>query len=289
MPLLSIGDLRIDCVEEFCGPTVDIGSFLTGLPEDAVERNLDWLVPTYLEAGTRRMVVSVLSWVVRTQRHTILIDTCFGNFKALPDFGGNWDTPWLERLGALGLRPEDIDYVMCTHMHADHVGWNTRLIDGRWVPTFPNARYLFGRREHEHWSKAPRSDGGADVGYRDGVLPCIEAGLAEFVDDGYEIGRELVAVDAPGHTPGHMVVRARSRDQGGIFLGDALHAPLQIRYPHVNSVVCDDPALAHRTRVSLLEECAEHGHYVMPAHFPKPYFGRVTRDGNGFAFRSGAT
>jgi glyoxylase-like metal-dependent hydrolase (beta-lactamase superfamily II) len=177
-----VGDLRIDRVEEMEKPLVKLRDLLPDLPEDAMERHAHWLFPGFEYPATGLSIMAEHSWVVRTRHHVVLIDTCWGNAKPRPGVGDRLDTPWLERLTRLGLRPEDIDIVMCTHLHADHVGWNTRLVDGRWVPTFPNARYLFGRREYDHWRNQPGAAFGNDAAFQDSILPCVEAGLAELVD-----------------------------------------------------------------------------------------------------------
>jgi glyoxylase-like metal-dependent hydrolase (beta-lactamase superfamily II) len=178
---------------------------------------------------------------------------------------------------------------MCTHLHADHVGWNTRLRDGRWVPTFPNARYLFARREYEHWS--PDIGGAEGLGqegvYEDSILPCVEAGLVTLVDDGYVLDDAPQVEPAPGHPAGNSVVRARDRDKIGLFTGDCMHTPLQIACPEVNSIVCDDPVQARTTRRRILAEAAEYGHLLIPAHFPCPYVGRVSAQGDAFKYHPG--
>lgn len=282
----SIGDLTIHRVDELCEPVFPIEMFIHGLPADAVTSNLDWLAPDFIEVKTMNAIMSDHSWVVKTGRHNILIDSCWGNNKPRPDYGGNLNTSWLDRLAAHGLQPEDIDYVMCTHLHADHVGWNTRLIDGRWVPTFPNARYLFGRTDFEYWSNASNVQYGHDLAFEDSVLPCVEAGLAELVDDGYAVDEMFVMEDAPGHTVGHMIIRAQSKGQTGVFSGDVFHAPIQLPYPDCNSVACGLPEQAKATRRALLDHCAEHGHVLFTAHFPPPSCGTVSRKGDGFRFNA---
>ena len=146
----------------------------------------------------------------------------------------------------MGVQPESVDIVFCTHLHVDHVGWNTLLRDGRCVPTFPNARYLAGRREFEYWQQQNREPGGDAVqlpGFRDSVLPILEAGQLELVEDGYELGRGLALLPLPGHTPGRLGVRAEGAVPA-IFCGDAIHSPLQVLDPALSTGVCIDPAEA---------------------------------------------
>ena len=289
MTNLRIGNLEVQRVEEFCGAFVRPDEFLTGVPEGALERHRAWLEPACVDPATGRMVTSVHSWVVRTERHTVLIDTCYGNHKSRPDLplADQLNTPWLERLAATGVDPASVDFVMCTHLHADHVGWNTRLQDGRWVPTFPNARYVMSQVELAHWQKnAASAEGWGQRGvFEDSVLPCLEAGQIEAVCNGYTLDDQLTVEAAPGHTPGHCIVRAYSRGHTGLFTGDCMHSPLQIAHPDVNSVACEDPEAARRTRWRILHECAEHGHLLLPTHFPPPHVCKVEADGDAFRYR----
>jgi glyoxylase-like metal-dependent hydrolase (beta-lactamase superfamily II) len=288
MPILTIGDMQVQRVEEFCGPSIPADFLLTDIPEDALETHGSWLFPKIIHPETRCLVTSVHSWIVRTRHHNILIDGCYGNDKPRPGLpvGNMMQTDWLDRLAACGLQPKDIDFVMCTHMHADHVGWNTRLIDGRWVPTFPNARYLFSRREYEHWN--PQGENATSYGqdnvFNDSVLPCMEAGLVTFVEEGHTVDDQLTIESAIGHTVANTIIRATSAGKTGLFTGDCLHSPLQIIYPNVNSVVCELPEEARATRWRILEEAAEHGHIMLPAHFPPPFVCKVGRDSSGFRY-----
>jgi glyoxylase-like metal-dependent hydrolase (beta-lactamase superfamily II) len=289
MNSVNIGALQIHRVEELCGAFVTPEQFLTGLPEDAIARHRDWLLPTCIDAATGCMVTSVHTWVVRTAHHTVLIDTCNGNNKSRPDLPvvNQLHTPWLDRLSATGVDPASVDFVMCTHLHADHVGWNTQLKDGRWVPTFPNARYVVSQTELAHWERnAATADGWGQRGvFEDSVLPCIEAGQLETVSDGFALDDQLTVEAALGHTPGNCIVRARSKGRTGLFTGDCMHSPLQIAYPDVNSVACEDQQEARRTRWRILSECAEHGHLLLPAHFPPPFVCQVEADGDAFRYR----
>ncbi|WP_432013631.1 MBL fold metallo-hydrolase [Streptomyces cucumeris] len=229
------------------------------------------------------MVISDHTWVVRTPRATVLIDTCWGNDKPRPGFGGNLDTPWLRLLEELGVTPDDVDIVVCTHLHSDHVGWNTRLVDGKWIPTFPKARYVVPRAEFEYWQKAGRSEFGHDAAFVDSVLPCVEAGQVDLVEPGYVIDGCLTVEAAPGHTVGQVIVRAESLGERAVFAADAIHVPLQLAYPDSNSIACDDPEAARRTRWRLLEECAKTGDLLISNHFPAPYYGTIKRAGDAFA------
>ena len=185
---------------------------------DVLERHLDWLAPDHYSPQHDRFVTSVHSWLIRLDGLTILIDTCGGNHKDRP-----WtqrfhqlDTPYLQRLRAAGAAPEDIDMVLCTHLHADHVGWNTMLRDGRWVPTFPNAKYLFSRTDDAYWDVRKNPAMAADprhMAYEDSVLPVVQSGQAVLVDDGYDVTSKLSVEAAPGHSPGHVLFKLADEGQ----------------------------------------------------------------------------
>jgi glyoxylase-like metal-dependent hydrolase (beta-lactamase superfamily II) len=277
----TLGEFQIDRVEEMSGPLFP-PSFLPGLPEDALAREAHWLVPKHFDEHSGNLVNSDHSWVLRTGRHTILIDSCVGNYKNLPTYElfNNLETPYLERLASIGLSPDDIDFVMCTHLHVDHVGWNTRLENGIWVPTFRRARYLIGRHEYDVAERAianGENENDRPV-FNESVLPVVEAGLVEYVDDGFQIDQGVVVHAAPGHTEGHMVVHAKSNGSSGIFCGDVIHHPLQLRYPHINSMACRDPEQAANTRRAVLTDCAEHDRLLMPVHFAGSSCGHVRHD-----------
>jgi glyoxylase-like metal-dependent hydrolase (beta-lactamase superfamily II) len=285
--MIAIGELQIDRVEEICGAFLGMDEFLDGVPREVLARDPAWRARHGVDS-TGKLVTSVHSWIVRTKHHVILIDTCLGNDKDRGEgnAGHRLQLNWLNRLRAKGLRPEDVDFVMCTHLHTDHVGWNTRLIDGRWVPTFPNARYIFSRTEYEHWHPEIGASNFLDQGvaFLDSVLPCVEAGQADIVEEGYSIDDHLMLEGAPGHTPGTCIIRASSAGSVGLFVGDCMHSPIQVAYPDVNSVACEIPDQARDTRRRLLSECAEHGHMILPAHFPPPFAGHVNRAGEAFEY-----
>ncbi|HSH07118.1 MAG TPA: MBL fold metallo-hydrolase, partial [Burkholderiales bacterium] len=178
-----------------------------------------------------------------------------------------------------GVAPEDIDTVMCTHLHVDHCGWNTRLVDGRWVPTFPNARYLFARPEYE------ASAAGNSVVFRESVLPVMEAGQAVLVELDYEIEHGIHFEPTVGHTPGHVAVALASQGARGVMSGDLIHSPLQLAFPEWSPRADWDRALSAQTRRRFLEQHADSDTLVMTAHFPQPSMGQVVSAGNAFRFR----
>ncbi len=285
-----VGSVTVSRVPEQLGPNaVAPHLFFPDLDRAVLDRHRDWLVPTYYSPEQDRLISSIHSWLIRSGRHTILLDCCAGNHKERP-----WNprfhrlnTPYLARLAEVGVAPEDVDIVLCTHLHADHIGWNTMLVDGRWVPTFPNARYLFSRIENDFWrSKSTQTGGdpGRAIAYEDSVLPVIAAGQAVLLDGVHAIEDGLVIEPAPGHTPGHVVLKlAADRGRPALFCGDVIHHPIQLYQPHWNSAFCELADDARATRRAVLDYCADHRALLFPTHFAAPYVAGVRREGQAFA------
>ena len=288
MTTRRIGDTTVTRVYEQMGPGFPAARMLPGWDPEILKEHGSWLSPNFYEAATGKFISSIHSWVIKTRHHTILVDTCCGNGKDRPGFERfhMLDTPYLDRLRAAGVAPEQVDYVMCTHLHVDHVGWNTRLLDGRWVPTFPNAKYVFSRVEADYWDPAKNKDlapAQAAI-FIDSVLPVIAAGQAQVVEMTGQLGDGLLIEPAPGHAPGHVVLRLLSGGDEGIFIGDVMHHPIQVYRPEWSSGFCADPKLAEVSRRRVLEQCCETGALVFPAHFGAPHVGRVRRAGAGYRF-----
>ena len=283
----QLGEIRIDRVLEFEKPLLAPAVlYPTSTPED-VERHRHWLEPTLLNPGSGLLVLAMHSLLIRTPRAKILVDTCSGNHKPRPGkpryHEQNW--PYLERLSQFGVSPEEIDFVLCTHLHVDHVGWNTRLLDGRWVPTFPNAKYMFGRQEWDFWQKRYGSpDFTDDPYYLDSIHPVIEAGQAVFVEGDFAFGDDVWLEPSPGHTPGHLCVHVRGGGTHAVMSGDIMHHALQCAEPQLSSCFCVDAEASRRTRTAFLERHADTPTLVMPAHFPTPTAGRIVRAGSAFRF-----
>jgi glyoxylase-like metal-dependent hydrolase (beta-lactamase superfamily II) len=244
--------------------------------------------PRLVDPATGHLVFSFHSFVIRTGHHTILIDTCLGNDKerpTRPQFH-RLRSGYLADLTAIGVGPETVDYVMCTHLHWDHVGWNTRLDNGRWVPTFPNARYVMARREYDHWHAVQQrgEDSPHRLAFEDSVLPVVASGQGQLVDEDFALEDGLWFEAAPGHTPGNIVIHARSRDDRALFSGDVLHHQLQLAKPEWSTLACTDGDLSRRTRIRLIEEHAERGTRLLPAHFPAPTAGRIIRHGSAYRY-----
>ena len=287
----QIGSFRVDRVLEFEAPFFALDFLLPGATPDLIHDNADWLKPHFVDPADDKLILSFQSFVLRTGRHTILIDTCAGNDKERPE-RPNWHRqkrPYLDRMRALGVEPEAIDFVFCTHLHADHVGWNTKLEDGRWVPTFPNARYIFARREYEHWEKVHReivATGGEPLShgsFADSVLPVVEARRAVFVESDHEIEAGVFLEPAYGHTPGNCLLHAKSGGAHAVFIGDVMHTAAQLGNPALSSRFCSDPAESARTRRAIIERHAETDAVLLACHFPTPVAGRIRRNRSAFA------
>ena len=287
----QIGPATVTRVEEVLERGFDPAQALPGFDPALFERYPILAGPDYFDRASGKLMSSIQSWLIRLDGKTILVDTCSGNGKAraLPVFQRfhMLDLPYLDNLAKAGVRPEDVDIVFNTHLHIDHVGWNTRREGDRWVPTFPNARYLFGRAEYEHWTTGPgpsRMPQNIDV-IADSVLPIVETGRAEFVDPGDVIAPGLMVEAAPGHTAAQLNLRYTAPD-GESFLvsADVMNQPIQIYAPEINSWFCEEPEVARATRRRVLESCADTGALLLPTHFGYPHAGYVRRDGDGFRF-----
>ncbi len=276
-----IGDVTITRVVE--SESAWDGTFV--LPDavaDSVKR-IGWLRPHFAdELGKIRMSIHAL--VVESDGRKIIVDTCVGNDKdrKLVPAWHRLKGPFLSDLAAAGFARDSIDGVICTHLHVDHVGWNTMLEGGRWVPTFPKARYLISRREWEHWTQLEEPDFRGPV--EDSVRPVLDAGLVDWVEPDARITDEVRLEPTPGHTPGHVSVRISSRGEEAVITGDLMHHPIQCANPHWASAFDSDPDEARRTRRSFLERYADRPVLVFGTHFATPAAGRIVRDGDAWRF-----
>jgi glyoxylase-like metal-dependent hydrolase (beta-lactamase superfamily II) len=282
---IRIGRLHVGAVVETAGPTRPTWLFPAATPE-ALARHRAWLAPHFLDEEGR-LLQSVHAFVVKAPDLTVLVDTCIGNDK---DRGGRRPfhmlrTGFLDDLRAAGVAPESVDVVICTHLHVDHVGWNTRLDNGRWVPTFPRARYLFAQREWEHW--AGEGDEGTKRIMVDSVAPVLDAGLAQLVEMDHRVTDEIWLEPTPGHTPGHVSVRLASDGAEAVVTGDLMHHPVQVAEPAWQSAFDSDPAEARRTRRAFCARYADRPVTVLGTHFHHPTAGRIVSDGEAWRFAVG--
>lgn len=284
----TIGDVMISRVVE--GETeFDIPALFPKATIDDIQR-LTWLRPHFVTAESRG-ILSVHGLVVDTPTTRIIVDTCVGNDK---DRGSwlhyaNLKSSFLTDLEGAGYARESFDIVLCTHMHVDHVGWNTMLVDGEWVPTFPNARYLLNRREFDYWSarNEDQSTGGFDevqrLTFADSLHPVLEAGLVDLVDDDYQVCDEVKLIPTPGHSPGHVSVQIESRGERAMITGDMAHHPCQLAHPDWSIPRIDfDGEQGTETRCRVFAEVADEPVLVIGTHWAGETAGMVKRDGNAF-------
>jgi glyoxylase-like metal-dependent hydrolase (beta-lactamase superfamily II) len=286
-PFIDLGSAQIYRLEECIDTSFLAHTFFPQFSPEQLNGLPSWLLPHHYQPGTGALVLSMHSWIVKTARHTVLIDACIGNDKErMPR--AHWhhrQGDFLQRLAGLGFHPHDIDLVMCTHMHADHVGWNTVLKDGRWVPTFPKAQYLFSQREYEHASIFEHPNPIMRQAFNDSVLPVVESGQALMIQDGHEVDDMFSVQLAPGHTPGNAMLRLHTPAQQALFVGDVIHHPLQVYHPELSTVACLDPQASHQSRLRMLHHCCEHHALMLPAHFAAPHGGFIEERPSGLGLR----
>lgn len=275
----TIGRVEITRVVEL----ETVGSTRFILPQasnDAIQK-LPWLIPHFAtEEG--RLKMSIHSLLVKTPGRRIVVDTGLGNDKQgrnIPIWN-NRTTPFPEMMTAAGFAPDSVDTVLCTHLHVDHVGWNTRLVDGQWVPTFPNARYVFGRTEYEHW-RDHSTEPDKQAVFDDSVKPIVDAGRADLIPSDHRLCEEISMIPTPGHSPGHISVLIQSDGEQALLTGDVAHHPCQMAHLDWSSTVDSDQAQSAATRRELFARFADTPTLVIGGHFSA---GHIRRDGDAFRF-----
>ena len=275
-----IGDVRITKIVEI--EALGGMSFILPQAQPEAVKPLSWMVPHFMnEEG--KLIASVHALVVETPTLTVVVDTCIGNDKErMPN--KNWhkmQTRFLEDFRAAGFDPEKIDAVLCTHLHVDHVGWNTYWDGAAWKPTFPNARYLMAKSEFEYWERHEDAVTPHQV-FLDSVAPVVEAGLVDLVETTHVVCPEVSLVPTLGHTPGHVSVRIQSQGEEALITGDFLHHPCQMAHPEWASAVDYDADASTATRWRMLEAYAGTDNLLIGTHFAGPTAGRVVKDGDVF-------
>ncbi len=290
MKPVTLGRVTVQKLFEMeSGPPMSL--ILPGITPQDIARLATWYQDETLGATAEKsaFTMSMHSYVLQIDGLTALVDTCNGDLKhrSIPDVD-RVQTPFLANLASLGLTTNDIDLVLCTHLHFDHVGWNTRLENGKWVPTFANARYLFSRRDFKHFSEQELVDDHLRA-FRDSVLPVYEAGRAELIEPDIavhrQIGDGLWLEPAFGHSPGNFSVLAEAGGQRAIFWGDVVHHPVQMVRPELPMNFDSDPAHARETRLRTIARAADEKLVCFPAHFRDPSAGQVLRDGSAYRYR----
>jgi glyoxylase-like metal-dependent hydrolase (beta-lactamase superfamily II) len=288
MSPLQVGAALIDRVEEHRLP-VPLATLTSD--EAFIARRATSLPSGFFDPESMTFQFSNHSWILRVDDLTVLVDPCTGNGrKGRGPFFDDLDTPYLERLADLGVPADAINVVFCTHLHHDHCGWNTMQVDGRWVPTFSRAVYLFSESEYRRWDTAnpirhPNTFN-PDV-FDECVRPVVEAGQAQITSIPHQVSPSLTIESAPGHTVGHAMLHLVSNGDQAFFTGDAFHHPLQLTRPELHLPGCDDLEKAIATRKALIPRVLDEGAFVFPAHFPEPHYGRLALDGDEVCFLPG--
>lgn len=276
----QIGDVAITKIVEL--ETTGGSRFILPQATPELVRPISWLAPHFIDdAG--RLKMSIHALLVETPKMRLIVDTCLGNDKKrrrVPTWNDRQGR-FLDDLAAAGFPRETIDMVLCTHLHVDHVGWNTMLVEDRWVPTFPNARYVFGRVEYEHWQRE-RADETRAVVFDDSVRPIMDAGLVELVETDQQITPDIRLVPSAGHTPGHVCVLITSRGKRALITGDIAHHPCQLTHPEWFCTADSDTAAAEATRRHIFSEYANCDVLVIGTHYAGPTAGHIVRDGEAF-------
>ncbi len=293
MPPQRFGAITVEKIVELDFFPLDPNWLIADLDWAELETERHRLGNDGVDWAAKKLLIGVHSYVVRTPSCTVLVDTCCGDRRergAASPFH-QLETPYLANLAALGLRPEDIDFVFCTHLHVDHVGWNVRDDNGRFVPTFPNARYLFGAEDFENRLRIEASGNGppaSRLAFKECVLPLVESGRATLFDTALptEAGLDggLTLLPLPGHCPGHSGLAIAARGRRALLTGDALHHPVQFGRPHWHCSADADPAESTRTRRDIIARTADTDTVLLTAHFPGRTAGRLESDGDGFRF-----
>jgi len=279
----AVEDMTIHRIVEQEYGFTPIRDFLPSLTPELLQENRGWLEPAGLDPHTGHVIFCFQSYVVKTPHHTVLVDSCIGNDKShghRPAWHRKTDQTWMTALETAGVTVDQVDFVMCTHLHGDHVGWNTRLENGRWVPTFPNARYLFSNKEYQYWDGVHRKTPLSAMA--ESVLPIIDANKAMLVTSDHQLDDHVRLLPTPGHTPDHFAVSVGKKGDAAVFTGDLIHSPLQARYPELFTRADVDAEYAIRTRRSFLERYCDTETLFCTMHFPSPSAGHLKRWGNGF-------
>jgi glyoxylase-like metal-dependent hydrolase (beta-lactamase superfamily II) len=288
--LYKVGNATILRIPDIALSHFTPGMLFPGVGTDELENVVSRQPATALSADRGHLPLNIHSWLVRQDGRTVLIDTGAGNDKARPHakYFDRLHTPFLKTLADAGVVPEEVDYVLLTHLHVDHVGWNTRLVEGRWVPTFPNARYVFSRAEHAYFTDPANHNERNRTSFmvqRDSVDPVIEAGLADMIEvDGREVIEGFAFHPAPGHTLDHAVITLAAKGETALFSGDAMHHPLQVERPEWNSVFDAFGDQARTSRKWLLDQAAQRDASVFTAHFPDTAAGRVVKRADDYVW-----
>lgn len=272
----KIGDVTVTQIVELT--TASLGPHILPQATPEAMEKIDWITP--FVDDDKKLILSMHSLVVESCGQTIMVDTCVGNDKVRTYPRWNMmQGDYLEKLTTAGFTTDQFDTVLCTHMHVDHVGWNTRLVNGKWVPTFSNADYLYAEEEWAHWSQEEQEYGPV---VEDSVQPIFDAGMATLVKPEHRVNEEVVLEPTPGHTPGHVSIHITSNGEEAVITGDMIHHPCQIKHPDWSSTADVDQSKSAVTRQGFLHRYSDSPVLIIGTHFAGPTAGKIVRDGDTF-------
>jgi len=280
-----IGDVEIVRIIEVARAALPTEYVTGGITAEQVLA-LEWMKPHFCDPSGK-VILSFHAFLVRAESKMILVDTCFGAGRDLPSaMFCNLGRGFLDNLASAGAKPEDVDIVLCTHMHYDHVGWNTQNEDGQWVPTFRNARYLYSAKDYEIMQERAGAGDSHAFHFVDTILPPVSAGLVDFIDvvDGYQLCDAISLLSTPGHSPDHFSVLISSKGENAVITGDIMHSPAQCAYPDKHPNADEDKAIAADTRRKFLERFGDSGVLILGTHFPTPTAGFIERSEEAWRF-----
>jgi glyoxylase-like metal-dependent hydrolase (beta-lactamase superfamily II) len=278
----TFGHVTVFKIVDAVGPA-PIAELFPDAPLAAFADNADWLVPDFYDPATRALPFSYNVFLVRTPRLIIIVDSGYGNDKrrSSSSIGNMRHGRFLEDLRAAGVKPEQVNFVMNTHFHTDHIGWNTRLVNGKWMPTYPNARYLFQRAELASVAAGKNGVQNVDPAILDSVQPIMDANRADVIDGDHEIGDGVRLMFTPGHTPGHHCLEINSRGKRALFTGDIFHSPIQMRYPDWTDRYDEDKPAAAAQRAKIIDTASDGDVTIFAAHFGGPTAGKIVSGKGG--------
>lgn len=282
----TVGNIKVTRIVENGHSEMPANGILQDMPDGPL-LEYDWLRPHFI-TETGGLILSFHSFVIEAAGKTIVVDTCLGNDREqMHPMLSYMQTPYYDNFLASGIDPNDVDIVFCTHLHLDHVGWNTRLVDGKWVPTFPNARYLFDGKELDGLQKLHATGHPHAMHYAAGIAPILEAGLADFIDtNGYVLCEGISLIPTPGHTVSHACVLLESGGQKAVITGDLIHSPAQCAIPDHIVEPDEDKVQGAKSRRKFMEQFADCHTCILGTHFPEPTAGWIVSDGDAWKFRT---
>jgi glyoxylase-like metal-dependent hydrolase (beta-lactamase superfamily II) len=287
-----MGDVKVSRLEELHRLGQGPEKMFENFDPDEWRAHQHLLSPREWDPATNAVGICLQSWVVESDGKTIIIDTGVGNDKPRAGHFDHMHTPYLDLLAESGITPEDVDVVLLTHLHMDHVGWNTRLVDDQWVPTFPNATYVLPTADLAFWDPANtgkydrRGDAFMTNVFADSITPVLQNAKVARWDDGYVVDGNLRIEPAPGHTPGNAVIKLSSRGDQGVFTGDMMHSPIQFALPHLHSCFCEKPLDSMKSRVKTLGWASDEGALIFAGHFGDDKAAEIARDGDRFTIQA---